>query len=168
MFDPSILIDADRHTALMILGSEERLAAPDLIIAPDGNPYLYRWWVIPHNNLCGVYFHIQVADDPERPLHDHPFDNTSTILAGGFLEKIDTNPEFKPGVCPTRRRRPGDVVFRQAEWAHRLFLPEGVPYSMSLFTTGPHRRDWGFWFPDGWRSQSEVIVTENGKSEFRP
>jgi hypothetical protein len=42
------------------------------VIAPDGQPYLYRWHVIERNPEANTYFHIQVDDDPERPLHDHP------------------------------------------------------------------------------------------------
>jgi hypothetical protein len=62
------------------------LRYPDLVIAPDGKPYLYRWHVFPQNAAAGVYFHIQVQSDPERPLHDHPWDNTSVILSGGYDE----------------------------------------------------------------------------------
>jgi len=141
--------------------------APDLKIAPDGELYLARWYVVPRNGHGNVYFHLQVANDPERPLHDHPWDNTSILLAGGYREII-WDPKQNRGMGELEfRRDPGDVVHRPAEWAHRLFLPAGTAYSMSLFVTGPHRRDWGFWFPDGWRSHSEVIVTENGQSVFK-
>jgi len=141
--------------------------APDLVIAPDGEPYLYRWHVVPRNGYGNIYFHLQVADDPERPLHDHPWDNTSIILAGGYQEVLVRSPAGWAGMS-TLDRKPGDTVHRPAEWAHRLFLPAGTAYSMSLFVTGPHRRDWGFWFPDGWRSQKEVVENlPDGRSVFK-
>jgi hypothetical protein len=138
---------------------------PDLTIAPDGQPYLYRWHLAERNREANIYFHVQVASDPERPLHDHPWDNTSVILSGSYREVLDNNPadEFPAEVYT---RRVGDVIYRKAETAHRLFLPEGVPYTMTLFTTGPHKRDWGFWFADKWRSNREVVFDKDGMSQF--
>ena len=136
---------------------------PDLIIAPDGEPYLYRWHVIPRNDFGNVYFHIQVADDPERPLHDHPWDNTSVILAGGYDEQLRAAPGHD-----IRKVREGDVIHRKAEEPHRLLLASPLGYTMTLFSTGPKRRRWGFWFPDGWRDQAEVIENlPDGRSIFK-
>ena len=143
---------------------------PDLVIAPDGEPYLYRWHVIPRNEHANVYFHIQVTDDPERPLHDHPWDNTSVILAGGYDELYceQHTGSTLPGTVRTRRVREGDVVHRKAEQPHRLLLASPLGYTMTLFSTGPKRREWGFWFPDGWRSQRDVIVNlPDGRSLFK-
>ena len=146
------------------------LRQPDLVIAPDGEPYLYRWHVIPRSVHANVYFHIQVSDDPERPLHDHPWDNTSVILAGGYDEIIASRPgDFgRYLVTYTERRKEGDVVFRPAEQAHRLLLASPLGYTMTLFSTGPKRREWGFWFPDGWRNQRDVIENlPDGRSLFK-
>ena len=138
---------------------------PDLVIAPDGEPYLYRWHVIPRNEHANVYFHIQVTDDPERPLHDHPWDNTSVILAGGYDEMCMN---LHLGEDYTVRRREGDVVHRLAEEPHRLLLASPLGYTMTLFSTGPKRREWGFWFPDGWRNQRDVIENlPDGRSLFK-
>lgn len=136
----------------------------DLVIMPDGRPYLYRWHVVPRNEEANVYFHIQVLDDPERPLHDHPWDNTSYILSGGYDELI-FYPEFwkgHGGCGPDRPslelRRAPEVIHRKAETAHRLLLAPGQDYTMTLFTTGPKRRAWGFWTEDGrWLDQKTVI-----------
>lgn len=133
---------------------------PDVVIAPDGSPYLYRWHVAPRNDTANVYLHLQVADDPERPLHDHPWDNTSVILAGGYVERLQRNPA-KDSRLLTLRREPGDVIHRKAEEAHRLFLPVGRTYTLTLFATGPHRRAWGFWLqdPTRWVDAQECIET---------
>lgn len=166
-FDYNLLTEADQQLAVRFLGSYRRLKDPDFVIAPDGAPYLYRWYLAPRNETANVYFHIQVADDPDRPLHDHFYDNQSVILAGGYIEHVRQfaaigHPERY--ITYTYRRTPGQTVQRKAEEAHRLTLPPGVPYSMSLFTTGPRRRDWGFYYPDGWRSHAEVIEDKDGVS----
>ena len=165
MFDWTMLRDEHRILAEDIL---DGLRQPDLTIAPDGDPYLYRWHVIPRNQRANVYFHIQVADDPERPLHDHPWDNTSVILAGGYDELV-AHPIFPEQVTPkVRKVREGDVVHRKAEEAHRLLLASSLGYTMTLFSTGPKRRRWGFWFPDGWHDQAEVIENlPDGRSIFK-
>ncbi len=154
----------DAYLAGQIVGDPFKTA--DLILAPDGVPYLYRWHVVPRNDRGNVYFHIQVRSDPERPLHDHPWDNTSVILSGGYDEDWFT-PGFE-GMCvsPMIHRR-GAVTRRSAEMAHRLHLPIGIPYTMTLFTTGPKIREWGFWYPHGWVSNKEVCITEGNVSTHK-
>lgn len=137
------------------------LTPPDLVIAPDGKPYIYRWHCVKAHE-ASVYFHIQVADDPERPLHDHPWENMSVILAGGYREVLNKSPTSRMNYEKEFIRGPGDVIFRKAAWAHRLFMPEGVPYTMSQFSCGPKVRKWGFWFEDGWRPYTDVTETHDG------
>lgn len=149
---------------------------PDLIIAPDGEPYIYRWHVVPRNEEGNVYLHLQVADDPERPLHDHPWDNQSVILAGGYREVYVEHPD-NLWVPRERLATEGRVIQRRAEEAHRLFLLPGSAYTISLFSTGPVVRDWGFWFlgeaqgllrPRQWVPQEQVIInTPDGRSVFK-
>lgn len=161
----------DEWLARSILGqpddvAHDKLRAPDLIIAPDGKPYLYRWFVKPRNvGDCNVYFHIQVGHDPERPLHDHPWDNFSVIIAGGYDEIWNPTPE-RENINDEfiRQFRKGDVIFRRASEAHRLMLPAGIEYSISLFSSGPKVREWGFWYPGGWRSYKEVTRVEGNVS----
>lgn len=159
IFDWTILSKEDSQTAARVVGSYTRLSTPDLVIAPDGKPYLYRWHLLPRNKAANIYFHIQVESDPERPLHDHPWANTSVILSGGYDEIVDPTPWL--GIHRFERRlRSGDVACRTASEAHRLILPSGIPYTMTLFTTGPKIRDWGFWFDNGWRDAEEVTALD--------
>src|SRR5258708_33284228 len=122
------LNDADQEIARKFLGG--CLYDPDLTIAPDGNPYLYRWHVTPPKGPANVYFHVQVADDPERPLHDHPWDNMTVMLAGGYMEVISLSAgKPSPETTYTMNRQKGDVIHRRASWPHRLFLPNGEKYA---------------------------------------
>jgi len=169
-FDPLILEPADYHRAAGIVGGTQRLHKPDLVIAPDGNPYLYRWEIIQRNKQANLYFHIQTASDPERPLHDHPWDNQSVILAGGYEEILQENPPWSGQKRVLRGK--GDVVQRKAFEAHRLILPEIYPYTMTLFSTGPHVREWGYWIPThrgrpDWVNNKECNVEVDGVAYFK-
>lgn len=158
MFDAFLLTEDDYELAVRYVGM--RINTPDLVIAPDTEPYLYRWHIVPRNRDANVYFHIQVADDPERPLHDHPWWNQSTILSGGYRETY-ANTDDEGRLLPSHVRwvKKGQTVHRPAEQAHRLLLLPGIAYTMTLFTTGAHTRTWGFWYLDGWVSNEEVCQT---------
>lgn len=169
MFAPFEMLSADdQRTAAKYIGSLDR--EPDLTIAPDGNPYLYRWFIVRStgDQLGGnVYFHMQVADDPERPLHDHPWDNMSVILSGSYRERLQEYPPY--GHVAMHRRLKGDVIFRRAGAAHRLFLPAGVPYTLTQFTTGIKVHDWGFWYGDKHVPFDQVTeLLPDGRSVHRP
>lgn len=159
---------ADQQIALQYIG--DLLRAPDLVIAPEGHgEYLFRWYVVPRNRTGNVYFHIQTESDPERPLHDHPWDNTSVILSGGYDEIINMEPDHVKLGAPyyIARRIKGDVIHRPATWAHRLIRPDNVPYTMSLFMTGPKVREWGFWENGQLTPFHEVTVETEGKSSWK-
>lgn len=110
---------------------------PDFIIGDD---YMRRWWVIPRNKSCNVYLHEILHSDDDRAMHDHPWANTSLLIAGSYIEHT---PEG------TFIRRAGDVVQRAAESLHRLEVIPGER-AISLFMTGPIVREWGFACPNGW------------------
>lgn len=158
-----ILRSEDWEIASRFLGRLDR--KPDVVIAPSGGQdYLYRWHLLPRNLDANVYFHLQVASDPERPLHDHPWDNQSVILAGGYQEVLQEQPFLVPTL---EQRHKGQTIWRKAEVAHRLVLPITEPYTMTLFTTGAIRRDWGFWINGTWHSHNDCITHDRqGKSTF--
>lgn len=122
---------------------------PDFVIGDD---YMRRWWVIPRNDMSNLYLHFMQADDDDRALHDHPWENKSIILHGGYTE---ITPEG------TFERNPGDVIARPAEAAHRLIMRRDdagkiIP-CISLFQTGPTIREWGFHCPQGWRHWRDFV-----------
>jgi hypothetical protein len=112
---------------------------PDFVIQRDGRPYLRRWYLIPRNAGMNVYLHHIMQDDLDRALHDHPWDNTTIILKGRYVE---ITPQGKIW------RWAGDVVHRRAEDLHRLIVGNGEAWT--LFITGPKRREWGFACEGGW------------------
>lgn len=164
-FNWSMLSNEDFEQAMTLL--DQKMREPDLIIAPDGNSYLYRWHLQrnfrPDGVGCGSNLHIQVASDPERPLHNHPWDNMSVILGGaGYLEHIQKRPPH--GDTLVYQRRKGDVIFRKAGEAHRLIMPDHGVYTMTQFTFGPKINTWGFYYEDGFRPHWDVTRLEGNKS----
>ena len=126
---------------------------PDFVIGEPDAPYMLRWYVIPKNRYFNIYLHKVLRDDDDRALHDHPWFNLSIILRGGYIEYLS---DRRPKV-----RRPGQIIFRRPERAHRLALRAGRP-SWSLFLTGPHRRTWGFYCPKGWVPWKEFVDLREG------
>ena len=115
---------------------------PDFVI---GDNYLRRWWVMPRNKLQNIYLHEINKSDDDRALHDHPWENTSFIIRGSYIEHT-------PDAVYVRK--PGDVVNRPANALHRLECEDGARV-ISLFITGPIVREWGFQCPQGWRHWRE-------------
>lgn len=157
-----ILSLSDYRRMTKILGVPGRIFMPDKVLAPAGNPYLFRWYIMYDEAIGGLMLHLQVADDPERPLHDHPWDNTSLILAGGYRERIQSFPPN--GEVEPFERKPGDLIERAAHEAHRLSLPEGVSYTITLFMCGPKVKDWGFWYGDEWHHHKHHVRVRDGIS----
>lgn len=116
------------------------LARPDFEIGSPGNIYLKRWWIIPRNAKCNVYLHAIIRSDDDRALHDHPWKNSSFLIAGRYRE-ITPDGEFL--------REAGSFVEREATALHRLELIDDAP-AISLFTTGEKVREWGFQTAQGW------------------
>lgn len=111
--------------------------AADFVI---GASYLLRWWVIPRNPWSNQYLHDIRKSDDDRALHDHPWPNTSFLIFGSYIEHTPEGSFL---------RTAGDVVFRPAGALHRLEVIPGER-AISLFTTGPKEREWGFACPQGW------------------
>lgn len=130
---PSADINAMREWAATIMARQ-----PDVVIGDD---YLRRWWVIPRNGGCNVYLHEILHSDDDSAMHDHPWDNTSMLLDGSYIEHT-------PAGSVTHFA--GSVVSRKAGDAHWLEIPTGGR-AVSLFMTGPVVRDWGFHCADGWQ-----------------
>lgn len=125
---------------------------PDFVIGGD---YMSRWYIIPRNESMNLYLH-QITRSDLDVMHDHPWDNSSLLISGGYLEHTPD------GVF---QRGPGDIVERKAEDAHKLELLYDQP-AVSLFFTGRKRREWGFHCPNGWVPWQQFTGGyHNGRSE---
>lgn len=125
-------------------------------VTVDGHPYapLPRRWALYRSKIRDymdrvILWHpwgtlrvhrILRADDDRDLLHDHPFDFTSMIVSGGYVELRADGSRLEYGV--------GDVNRCQAEDAHTIVSVK--PRTITLVSTGLKRRSWGFHTPDGW------------------
>lgn len=125
-----------------------------------GGQYMSRWYLLPRNRWLNVYLHRYRGPDPDPCLHDHPWDNVSLILKGGYLEKVLDLEHCRVDVAlgsdrvaqlPVQliARRAGDVVIREATQPHTIDSLLAVP-TWTLFATGPLIRKWGFHRLAGW------------------
>lgn len=134
--------------------------APDVVIGGEDHPYLRRWWVIPRNRWFNIYLHEFLRSDDDRALHDHPWASLSIIIDGpGYTEVVSIGDPRDPATHRQLFRPRGSLVFRpRAAHAHRIALVadhDGELPVWTLFLTGPVRRRWGFWCPQGWRHWRE-------------
>ena len=111
---------------------------PDHVI---GDNYLRRWWIMPRNPFFNIYLHEINKSDDDRALHDHPWENQSFIIKGRYVEHTPEGPIL---------RSEGDLVSRPATALHRLEVLPVETGVISLFTTGPVVREWGFQTENGW------------------
>ena len=110
-----------------------------LIDGEQGEPYLERYYLF---GLFGwhAYLHRFVDSDPDRGLHDHPWDHAlSLVLAGGYHEIRGVAPDrtITRFVAPWRINRLTGATF------HRVVLRDQRP-AWTLFLHGPRRKGWGF------------------------
>ncbi len=127
-----------------------------IIDGEHGEPYLERYYVtgLDRVGLRGwhVYLHRFVDSDPDRGLHDHPWDRAlSLVLTGGYEELRFAHPPQggDPGQAiaepPIRRRRvrPWRLNLLRGTDYHRVVLRGGRP-AWTLFLHGPRAKGWGF------------------------
>jgi hypothetical protein len=138
--------------------------------------YLRRFFIF-RSRWGQVLLHKIARSDDDKDPHDHPWDFTSLILKGGYLdEQYNFRPVgfHRPGDASVpdpkshdqgrtpiydeasgwrydatgEEVRPGQIVHRSAEHIHRVVLHKGVCWS--LVFTGPVRRPWGFITETAW------------------
>jgi hypothetical protein len=105
-----------------------------------GEPYLERYYLGGALGWHG-YLHRFVDSDPDRGLHDHPWDRAlSVVLVAGYDEM-----RGDPGTGRITRRFVGPWRLNRLRGAdfHRVVLRGGRP-AWTLFVHGPRTKGWGF------------------------
>lgn len=101
--------------------------------------YLERWYLMPRvHHGPHLYLHHFIAPD-ERVFHDHPWGFQSTILHGGYVERIQTS----DGVEYDTRRIVGETFVKNAHDRH--YIKSVQPDTWTLILTKEYERNWGFW-----------------------
>jgi hypothetical protein len=152
-----------------------------VIYREDGIPYLIRRTLFSFGSWFSIKYH-QILVSDEACMHDHPWSFLTIILKGGYYEwtpqkQKDSgeyiNSQFSiTGENENRYwHKPGSIMYRPANWEHRLelkeseqlwhvdrndgniFLTEIPPHTIiahTLVFTGKVVRDWGFITKNGW------------------
>ena len=137
--------------------------APDLRLGPATKPYLKRWHLL-KTKWFSIYLHHMPDGDPGAHAHDHPADNLSIVLRGGYVEtriwainphpvQVDrgnggiTTETIVDAFHATKNFVTG-VQFRRAEEIHHIH--DVRPNTWTLWIKFKDRRDWGFWLPNGY------------------
>lgn len=104
----------------------------------ENSPYLTRITLLQtrFGRLCLHIFHRSDAEVD----HDHPWRFWTLILWRGYVEQTQKG---------KRRLWPGMILYRSAEWRHRVVLLWGRP-AVTLVWMGNSEREWGFYTPEGW------------------
>jgi hypothetical protein len=114
--------------------------------------YLERFYVF-RSRWLAIYIHRFWAGDDD-PQHDHPWNNISWVRKTGYWENLPDGQRLWRG--------PGFKAFRKAEQFHRVELAPGTEGKVwTVFFRFKRRRDWGFWYPDGWQK----AVPQRGADE---
>ena len=91
-------------------------------------------FVLLRTRWFNVYLHYLYApNENPKGCHDHPWSFLTLILRRGYLE-------YSEGT--SRRRWPGMILYRRAEYSHSITTPYGP--SWSIVVVGKRRRVWRF------------------------
>jgi len=130
-----------------------------VITDPAQRPYLARFWLSvpfpstdsssPWESASSHLLHWILRPDADRHLHDHPWEFTTRIISGGYVE------ETQEGVAS---RYPKTRHIRPLGFPHRIASLIGDPANLTTgrggtwteVYTGPRARPWGFYTPGGW------------------
>lgn len=124
----------------------------------DDEPYLIRYTLFACRWFSIKIHKILSSDD--ACLHDHPWSFLSIVLKNGYVEHyypktVMTTPAFIFGSeelnieckISSKRIKAPAVLFRRANWAHRLVVDKPAT---TLVITFKKTRQWGFFTPKGW------------------
>jgi hypothetical protein len=129
---------------------------PDFMVGDPNDPYMLRWWWIPRNRYFNIYIHKFLKDDDDRAKHDHPWWSYSLMCEGWLVEYHGPGDDWN-------MVESGDWVYRAAEYQHRLVVPNQETIPLTVFITGPVKRHWGFYCPQGWRHWRDFVGAEKGQ-----
>lgn len=122
---------------------------------------LFKWFVIPDREnpeqiylkrlrviqtpFWSIYCHWIYLPDTDRDLHNHPWNFTSIILRGGYVEYLDSPREPCDGVAQSFLRWSRHKMWMD-EW-HKIVSIK--PRTITLVITGHRKQTWGFKTAEG-------------------
>ncbi len=134
-------------TFLKTLTKNKRIIITD----KDGNPYLERVYLNEQDDGSKTYLHIIYQSDDDRDMHNHPFNFTSRIVYGSYINHMKTG---------SVTYSEGQTNIMRADDFHRLEVLRGPV--VTIVDRGPKIREWGFDTEDGWVNHKEYLNKKFG------
>lgn len=118
------------------------------ILGPEGDLYLRRFFMTPKTKWFRPRFlHLINRSDEGRAPHDHPNAFRTTILRGGYTEKVykpmDRYRAVDGKVVAMRTVRPGDTLDNPVGHTHMVTLTDGPTWTWVVAWI--RGKPWGFW-----------------------
>lgn len=108
------------------------------LFRPSGEKYLTRW-KLANNRLFRIYLHKLDGPDPDRHLHNHPWNAMVIILRGGYEQRelhLLSGTAWRTATTSVR------WINRLGVYYHKITTIK--PGTWTLVLGGPVHRHWGF------------------------
>jgi hypothetical protein len=130
-------------------------------IHENDEPYLLRLHIKRCGKLRGLYLHHFYKSDEDRDLHNHPWENSASLIICGSYEEERIN-RNNPGVRIRKLFKPGMINNISADDFHKVTLKKTPVWT--LFTTKKQCQTWGFWSEKEQRfiPYSDYLVDNDG------
>lgn len=109
-------------------------------------PYLIRWRL--ETPVGSLRVHHWLGPDDDRHFHDHPWDFTTFVVKGGYVDKSPDGEQHLK--APTVQRR-------AATHQHTVYPDPGGAWTIVF--TGPKVRNWGFWVAGKFKKANKYFLT---------
>ena len=102
-------------------------------------PYLKRYFLF-RSNFLNIYLHRFLRSDADE-LHDHPWNFATYVVEGEYKEHT---------FYGVNHRKEGSLAIRKATDFHRVEVDKDRPLGevnnspLTLFISGPRKKEWGF------------------------
>jgi hypothetical protein len=145
--------DTLRDLANLAEVARQALGEPhEILTHAERGPYLEKWRLSTEEDGSARLLHHILRSDGDEELHDHPWDNRTLMVDGGYWEITETG---------RRWVAPGEVVIRKAGEFHRIELEPGIQ-PITIFWHGPKINEWGFLGPDGKKIPAKEFLANSG------
>lgn len=134
---------------------------------PD-DVYLIRYYVL-KSRWCNIFIHQFLRSDRDD-LHDHPWNFCTYLVSGSYTEKMRVYAHNSDGSYLsyhddlTRRTTESNrFVFRKATDQHQVIVDQDLKEkdkdkaALTLFISGPTKREWGFIKDNKWVEWREYL-----------
>jgi len=131
-----------------------------IINGNHGEPYLERYHLFRLPGGYSVYLHRFLASDPDRGLHDHPWNKAMGFILSGSYSELRLNKKSNKAKDEAnvieRHFHPGNTNHIRGNDFHRIILEQNKQV-WTLFSHGPKIKNWGF-----------LEFDEEGNQQFNP